>query len=288
MNDELLLWAILGGTGLVVTVWLGVLTLGTSTRRAGVWYARRFTGDVGRGLQDQLLFIDAARLLRANVALMLVAGAGIGLLTESWLFGLAGAGLIASLPKLVLARLSKRRKQLFAAQLPDALLQISSAMRAGASLPLALRQLSQEAPAPCGQEFGLMLREQQLGATLGTALASLERRMDVEDLRLMTAAIRIAGETGGNLAETLERLSETIRRKLSVEAKLQSLTAQGRLQGWVMMALPLIVALALFFIEPEAMSPLINSWQGWIVCGVIATLELIGLVMIRRIMDIDV
>jgi tight adherence protein B len=112
--------------------------------------------------------------------------------------------------------------------------------------------------------------------------------MGGDDLRLFTAAVRIAGDSGGNLAETLERLADTIRRKLTVEGKIQALTAQGRLQGWIMSLLPVAVAAALFAIEPEAMEPLVATWQGWIVCGVIAVLELAGMVFIRRIMDIDI
>ena len=133
-----------------------------------------------------------------------------------------------------------------------------------------------------------MLREQRLGVTLDEALGSLERRMGGDDLRLFTAAARIAGDSGGNLAETLERLADTIRRKLTVEGKIRALTAQGRLQGWIMTSLPVAVAAALFAIEPQDMAPLLSTWQGWMVCGVIGVLELAGLVFIRRIMDIDI
>ena len=133
-----------------------------------------------------------------------------------------------------------------------------------------------------------MLREQRLGVTLDDALGSLERRMGGDDLRLFTAAIRIAGDSGGNLAETLERLADSIRRKLTVEGKIRALTAQGRLQGWIMTLLPPVVAAVLFVIEPHAMEPLLATWQGWVVCGVIAVLEVAGLLFIRRIMEIDI
>ena len=133
-----------------------------------------------------------------------------------------------------------------------------------------------------------MLREQRLGVTLDEALGSLERRMGGDDLRLVVAAIRIAGDSGGNLAETLERLADTIRRKLGVEGKIRALTAQGRLQGWVMTSLPLAVCAALFVIDPVAMRPLFDTWQGWIVCAVVVLLEIAGLFFIRRIMDIDI
>jgi tight adherence protein B len=235
-----------------------------------------------------LVFVDAQRLFQANLLLVLLVPATAWIATGSWLSGALALAAIGMLPNLLLIRLSRRRRRQFAEQLPDALMLVAGAIRSGASLPLALRQMSVEVPPPCGQEFELMLREQRLGVTLDDALGSLERRMGGDDLRLFTAAVRIAGDSGGNLAETLERLADTIRRKLTLEGKIHALTAQGRLQGWIMTLLPVAVAAALFAIEPDAMAPLIATWQGWVVCCVIAMLELAGLVFIRRIMDIDI
>jgi tight adherence protein B len=119
-------------------------------------------------------------------------------------------------------------------------------------------------------------------------MASLERRAPLDGVVLFAAAVRIAQESGGNLAETLERLAETLRRKAAIEGRIDALTAQGRLQGWVMAALPLVVGAALFAIEPLAMRPLLTTWQGWVVCAAVVALEGLGLHVIRRIVDIDV
>jgi tight adherence protein B len=281
-------WLLAAGAALMVAVFLGALALARGGAAAGTRYHRRFTGDVGRRLNDLLLFVDARRLFRWNLLLAVLVIVAIWILTRSWILIALALGVLGLMPNLLLLRLARRRRLRFSAQLPDALMLVAGSIRSGASLPLALRQMSLEAPAPCGQEFDLMLREQHLGVTLDQALESLERRMGGDDLRLFTAAVRIAGDSGGNLAETLERLADTIRRKLTLEGKIQSLTAQGRLQGWIMSLLPLAVAAALFAIEPEAMEPLVATWQGWIVCAVIAVLELTGLVFIRRIMDIDI
>jgi tight adherence protein B len=281
-------WLLMAGLALLAAVVLTLMALAYGGAAAGSRYRSRFTGDVGRRLNDLLLFVDAQRLFRWNLLLALLVMASIRLVTGSWLLMAVGVVGIAMLPNLVLVRLARQRRLSFAGQLPDALMLVSAAIRSGASLPLALRQMSQEMAAPCGQEFELMLREQRLGVTLDEALGSLERRMGGDDLRLFTAAVRIAGDSGGNLAETLERLADSTRRKLTVEEKIRALTAQGRLQGLIMTLLPPAVAAALFAIEPEAMEPLIATWQGWIVCGVIAVLELAGLLFIRRIMDIDI
>ncbi|MGE0800196.1 MAG: type II secretion system F family protein [Lautropia sp.] len=275
-----------------LAVLAGVVCAVVATARggavAGERYRRRFTSDVGRRLDDLLLFVDAQRLFQANLVLAAAVLGAARWLSGSWLLAVAALLALGAVPNLLLVRLARRRRQRFAAQLPDALMLVAGAIRAGASLPLALRQMSLEIQPPCGQEFDLMLREQRLGVTLDQALIGLERRMGGDDLRLVVAAVRIAGDSGGNLAETLERLADTIRRKLSIEGKIRALTAQGRLQGWIMTALPLAVAAALFALEPVTMAPLIHSWPGWVVCAVIAVLELAGLLFIRRIMDIDI
>lgn len=239
-------------------------------------------------MKDLLLFVDVDRLFRANLLLCALACGLIWLLTGSLFLVVAAIVALGALPSLLIRHLGAQRRKLFARQLPDAMMLIAGAVRAGASMTLALRQMASELPAPGGQEFELMLRELRLGVTLDDALLNLERRMGCDDLRLFGAAVRIANESGGNLAETLERLADTIRKKMALEDKIMALTAQGRMQGWVMVLLPLGVGAALFAIEPTAMAPLLHSWQGWIVCSVVAVLEIVGLLFIRRIMAIDI
>ena len=282
------LWLLVASVALLVAVLLAIVAGARGAAAAAQDYQRRFTGTVGRRLNHLLLFIDARRLFEVNLLIALATVAIVAVVTHSWLLVAVSVVAIGIAPNLLLVHLARRRRARFAAQLPDALLLVAGAMRAGASLPLALRQMASELPAPCGQEFDLMLREQQLGVTLDEALGGLERRMGGDDLRLVVAAVRIASDSGGNLAETLERLAETVRRRIGVEAKIRALTAQGRLQGWVMTALPIAVCLALFMIDPASMRPLIDSWQGWAVCALILVLELAGLLFIRRIMAIDI
>lgn len=281
-------WPWLAGGALLAAVGLAILVLLPGLAEAGGRYRRHFGGQVGGGMKDLLLYVDIDRLFRINVLTGLAVSLLVWLLTASWALALLAVMVAGVLPGLLVARLSQRRRQRFARQLPDAMMLLAGGIRAGASMTLALRQLAAELPAPGGQEFDLMLRELRLGVTLDDALRSLERRMCCDDLRLFGAAIRIAHESGGNLAETLERLADTIRRKIELEDKIVALTSQGRMQGWVMVLLPIGVACALFAIEPEAMAPLIHTWQGLMVCALVAVLEVVGLLFIRRIMAIDV
>ncbi|MDO4637460.1 MAG: type II secretion system F family protein [Lautropia sp.] len=279
--------------------WLGMMAAGLAVAMAALvllprsvqglaGYRRHFKGRVGLGMKDLLLFVDVDRLFRANLLVCMAASALVWLVSGSLFLVFLVIVVGGALPGMVVSRLNERRRYQFARQLPDAMMLIAGAVRAGAGMTLALGQMASELPAPGGQEFDLMLRELRLGVTLENALMSLERRMNCEDLRLFGAAVRIAHESGGNLAETLERLANTIRKKMALEDKIVALTAQGRMQGWVMVLLPIGVGIALFAIEPDSMAPLLHSWQGWIVCSVIAVLEVVGLMLIRRVMAIDI
>ena len=281
-------WFWVGAVALGLAVVMAVLVLAPGAVKAGGDYRRHFSGRVGHGMKELLLFVDVDRLFRANLLLCLVACALVWLLTGSLFLVLVSVALLGALPSLLIAHLGAQRRKQFARQLPDAMMLIGGAVRAGASMTLALRQMASELPAPGGQEFDLLLRELRLGVTLDDALFSLEKRMGCDDLRLFGAAVRIANESGGNLAETLERLADTMRKKMALEDKIMALTSQGRMQGWVMVVLPLGVGAALFAIQPDAMAPLIHSWQGWVTCGMVAILEVVGLLFIRRIMAIDI
>ena len=274
--------------GAVVAIVLGAYLLVGAGATAGRRYHSRFTGRVERRLNDMLLFVDAGRLFTVNLFVVVIVFALVWFISGSLLIAVLGLVCLAAVPNWLLAHLGRRRRLRFVEQLPDVLMLVAGALRAGASLALALRQMASEVAAPAGQEFDLMLREQRLGASLDQALTGLERRMGGDELMLFTAAVRIAGESGGNLAETLARLADAIRKRLEIENKIKALTSQGRLQGWVMALLPVAVGAALFAIEPEAMEPLFVTWQGWLVMVIVLALELLGLAMIRRIMDIDV
>ena len=149
-------------------------------------------------------------------------------------------------------------------------------------------QLVIEAPAPLGQEFTLLLREQRLGATLEQSLNGLARRIPTPTTVLTVSAMRIASETGGGLAEMLERTSHTVRSRLQIEGKIRALTAQGKLQAWIVGLLPIGLMLVLDQMQPVTMSVLWNTPMGWGALAGIGVLEALGIFVIRRIVAIDV
>jgi tight adherence protein B len=181
-----------------------------------------------------------------------------------------------------------RRRKKLVLQLPDCLDALVGALRSGLSLPQALSLLAEQLPAPSNQEFGLVVRKLRLGMAIDEVLVEFEQRVATQEHVMFTTCMRISREIGGNLTEALERLADTIRKKIMMEGKIAALTSQGKLQGIVVACLPLFVMWALSSIEPDAMEPLFHSWLGYGVLTVIAALELVGFVLIRKIVRIDV
>lgn len=251
-------------------------------------YRTNFTHRTQFQVREFFLFVDPTKLFLLNLAVMMLGGllmwavSGSAFVAFPVFFGLA------LLPRLIYAWMRKRRLQKFEEQLPDALIMLSGALRAGSSLNSALQQLVAEAPSPLNQEFSLMLREQRLGVTLEHALNNLARRMPTQTTTLVVSAMRIASETGGGLAETLQRTAHTIRSRLQMEGKIRALTAQGKLQAWVVGLLPVILMLILNRMEPEAMSLLWSSRMGWGTLIILGFLECMGIYVIRKIIAIDV
>jgi tight adherence protein B len=139
-----------------------------------------------------------------------------------------------------------------------------------------------------GAELRLVLAEYRLGVPLHTAMQALRDRVGVADLRSLATLLHVHRELGGNLAEAMDRLARTLRSRLAMETRIQSLTAQGRLQGVVVGALPLLLAAVLAVMEPTAMHAMASTPAGWAALAVIVALEFAGFVLIRRIVNIDV
>jgi len=268
----------------LLSLWL-FLSFGTR------WLSRRqqrLASAAQNDLAGMFIFTDAERIFVLNLALAAVAPIIAWLLTGNLLLAGLAAALGLAAPQLLLRFIRRRRLRRFEQQLPDALLMMAGSLRAGASLGMALDAVAAEAPPPVSQEFELLQRELRLGADFAVALGALERRVPLPDLTLVTAAMALSREVGANLAETLESLAKTLRARLQMEGKIRSLTAQGKMQGLVMSALPLLLIAVLNVMEPEAMAPLFHAWYGWVTMAVIVCTVGVGYHFIRKITAIDV
>src|SRR5690606_33442731 len=242
-----------------------VIDLGTVSLRR---YRAAFTERTQFQAQEFFLFIAPQKLFVANLAVMALGALAAWLVTGSALLALPAFFALALLPRWLYAGMRRRRFRHFEAQLPDALMMLSGGMRAGVGLSSGLQQLVAESAPPLAQEFALLLREQRLGVTLEQSLNNLGRRVPTQTTTLVVSALRVATETGGGLAETLERTAHTIRTRLQMEGKIAALTAQGKLQAWVVGLLPLLLMAVLDRMEPEAMQYLWHSPLGWGTLGV--------------------
>ena len=251
-------------------------------------YRRLYTERASVRLRDLYLFVDPEQLLLLHLSLTLLVALLAWALVGSWVVVLVLFGLAAALPWWLFRLLRQRRLDRLEQQLPDALLLLSGALKAGVGLSQAMVQLVKESQAPLSQEIDLVLREQRLGVGLDAALDNLGQRLPLQSVILVVSAMRIAAETGGQLAETLERTSQTLRQKLAMEGKIRSLTAQGKLQAWVVGALPLAMMWVLLRMEPEAMGLIFTTRSGWGALMVVVLLEFFGVLLIRKIVAIDV
>ncbi|MBX3651706.1 MAG: type II secretion system F family protein [Burkholderiales bacterium] len=240
------------------------------------------------GLRDMFIAVDPQKLFYYNVAALFIVPALLWGFTGNAVLVVGAVIVIIILPKLSVNWLKKRRFEKFEKQLPDALLMVSGAMRAGASLTVAMESMVKEQKPPLAQEFDLLLREQRVGVDFDTALKNMEKRLPIQDFIMVVSGMRISREVGGNLADILETLADTLRMKHQMEGKIKALTAQGKMQGLVMTCLPLFLMFILTHMEPEAMAPLYNTFVGWGTLAVIAVMEVIGYMAIQKIVSIDV
>jgi len=251
-------------------------------------YKDTFTTTASNNMADMFMFIDPNRLFLINVVVIVVFPLLTWLIFRDLPTTVAVLVLVILLPAMFYKSMRNKRLKRFETQLPDGLTMVSGAMRAGASLNIAMEGLVKEMPAPLSQEFELLLKEQRLGVDFEISLKKMEQRNPIQDLSMLVTALLINREVGGNLAETMETLGDTLRRKAMMEGKIESLTAQGKLQGVVMTGLPLLLGCLLYFMEPEAMSKLWTTPLGWGVSALILVMEAMGYVMIKKITSIDV
>nr|WP_256977571.1 type II secretion system F family protein [Bordetella genomosp. 10] len=251
-------------------------------------YRRIYTDEAGMRLSEVFLFVDARQLWTANVLLCAALAGLLYAVAGSVVLAVAGGAAPIRATHLLIASLRRRRHARFDAQLPDMLQALAAGLRAGASVPGALRHIVDQSEPPLAQEFGLMLREQRLGLSFDAALGNLQARLPSEATGLLVSALRVAAHSGGNLAETLDRIAAMLRARQQLRDRVLTLTAQGRLQAWVVGLLAPGMVVVLAYLDPVSMQPLWGTGFGLSVLLVLAALETVGVCWIRRIVDIDI
>ena len=184
--------------------------------------------------------------------------------------------------------LDKRRREKFNLQLPEALATMSNALRAGFSISQAFESVVESCDKPMCEEFAILQQQLKIGMTFDQSLESMSERVGSDDLTLVTTAILISRKTGGNVTEIFDKISNTIRGRLKIERKVKTLTAQGRFQGIIVSAMPILLGAAMTAIKPDMMLPFFFSWTGLAAVTGMTVLIVLGWIMISKIIKIDV
>jgi tight adherence protein B len=199
------------------------------------------------------------------------------------------------LPKFWLGRRKSKRLKAFNTNLADTIMLLANSLRAGSSFLQAVEMIVRETQPPISTEFARVIREVNLGLPLDEALANLQRRVRSDDLDLMTTAIAIHHTVGGNLAEILDTIAFTIRERVRIKGEIRTLTAQQRMSGYVVGFLPIALVLLLSVIAPTFMAPMLQKPPelmglpaGMFILAGGGIMMLIGFILIRRIVDIEV
>jgi tight adherence protein B len=215
-------------------------------------------------------------------------GLTLGFIKLGFLGGLVGAGLGLLLPYQVFRFKKKRRVKKFEKQLPEALDLLARGMRAGHAFASGLQLVAQEMDDPIGMEFFITAKEHSHGLDLNAALVHLCQRVDLRDLRFFTTAVIVQRETGGNLTEILEKIAALIRERFKLRNQILALTAEGRLSGWILVMLPPLVALSLFYMNPSYEMLLVTHPLGKMMALVALGAQAVGMLAIRKIVNIKV
>ena len=179
-----------------------------------------------------------------------------------------------------------QRRNLFQVQLGDALMIIANALRSGFSFAQALGSVSESLADPIKTEFSIISREVQLGIDIEEAMLGVAERMQNDDLRLLTTAVVVQQQVGGNLSDILDTLAKTIRERQKIKRFVKTLTAQGRMSGLIVGAVPVLLLVAFTFFNPIYMAPIYNTFKGHITLAVCGVLQTIGSLIIRKMVNL--
>lgn len=193
-----------------------------------------------------------------------------------------------TLPKHVVRYLYNKRCSQFTSQMVDGMTILSNGVRAGLSVQQSMDRVVKNLSNPISQEFRLVLSQIQLGQTLEDALTELGERIPRPDVQMFVTSVNILKETGGNMAETFQTITFTIRERQKVEKKIEALTAQGIMQGIIISMIPFILLAIFFVVDPNYIKPLFTTTLGLIALLVVITLQIIGGLMIKKVVTIKV
>lgn len=249
---------------------------------------RGVASDLATQLARADIKVTVGEFLAATVIVMISSGGVAYFLTHQILTAVLAFVVGFFIPRWYIGFVRGRRLRAFNDQLGDTINLMVNSLRAGYSVMQAMKAVAQEMGPPISSEFGRVVQEVQLGLMVETALDNMLRRVPSEDLDLMITAINVQREVGGNLAEVLDAISHTIRERVRIKGDIRALTSYGRGAGNLISAVPIILAVIVYLINPEFMGLLFTNTCGWIMLGAGVAGIVSGYVIILKIVDIEV
>ncbi len=257
--------------------------------------ARESSSIIGRYSQRLASRLEKAHLLYRPIEFVLISlisavvFAGLGLIRMRSLIGLILGGVAGIiLPNIYLSFRERRQKALLSGQIGDMLLLLANYLRAGHAFQKAMEIVSREVPSPLADELRKFAKDTALGTPINQALMELEQRTEDDDLGLAITAVLIQHEVGGNLAEILDNINYTIRERVRLKGEIRTLTTQGRMSAWILTALPFLIGSFIMMASPSYIVPLISTPEGYIMLAGAAVAEIVGILVIRKIIQIQV
>jgi len=261
----------------------------------GDWVAGRVSQErgvyeriVGKELYRLFLNVTPQEFVLIHIFITL-AGAGLGtFFMGGWIGGIGGLVLGFFAPRVWLRRQWSARIQSINEQIEEAMIYMANSFKANPSLPEAIADVTTAMPAPISQELSVMLREYKLGTPLDDCLIRLQQRMPARNLELAISALLVGRTVGGDIPKILEDIGSTIRESYRLERVIDTQTAQGKMQAWVMGAMPAVVVSVFYLMDPELISPLFNTMIGYIIISIAVVLNIIDMILILKIVNIRV
>lgn len=232
--------------------------------------------------------ITPSRFVLLTVALCVSGFCAVLIWQENALAALLAALLLLPVPFGYLGYKKQRRSQLFDEQLPDALTMVARSLRAGHSLASAVELISEEMPEPAGGLFKIAYEQQKFGVRMADALRALSGKIDSVDFNFFVTIVRINSDTGGNLSEVLDKLAETIRSRMQIRRQVDVYTAEGRMSGYILVALPVVVFFMFYVVRPGYMDVFFTEPFCQLCLAGAAVGQFVGFLMIRKIVKIRI
>ena len=249
--------------------------------------SRGATNMIENALEQANVPLKAGEAIIAAFGVSIVTFLVVTAFTQSAAWGVIGGTVLLIGSLLFVNSVASRQRKRFEAQLPDTLNLLATSLRAGYSLLQAVEAVGEEAPDPTRREFGRAIAEIRLGRQMDDAMSDIAQRMGSQDFDWTVLAINIQREVGGNLAEVLQTTSETMVQRNRLRREMKALTAEGRISAIVLSVMPIFLFIAISFLNPGYLQPLVENTIGIVVIGAGLVFMVIGIVWMQKIVKVD-